>query len=242
MNLIKITLVLICGCPLLISDACHVSGCRVNPELENVMLTPIRSSRFICGTQSHAQDNKFKEGLIYDVKGPVASVRLHTDAPGYFNNALFDTDGKTIGSVMKFDKNGYPIGWIIDKDNSTYEQEKTFGLFEVTYDDNYRIASLKMKCEIKGATFTLANGSVTENKYFHYRDNSDNTSEITEMKMIYTINGTAHDINFSYTNYVYDNHGNWISRNVVETIEPLNNSEKSETREYVETRTISYYN
>ena len=209
-----------------------------------------------------ANGQEFKEGILYDVTGPVKEVVMHRDsvAPNFttnaFESAQFNIDGKTKATDLSFDEDGYPtefiinnranpmLGMSVSNDSESDSDNQLCIYFKFNYDNDHRIASTEIKyhinidIEVPNLTF---NKGLIGTKTYQYAENSQGRSEISATKGTYNILDSdqpfvmAHD----YSNYVYDNHGNWISRNVKEAIMP--GTEQEKTWEYTETRTITYY-
>lgn len=203
---------------------------------------------------SNAQD--YKEGIIYDVRGPVKKViTLHNNKPysHFLDAASFDTDGKTTGSITVFDNDGYPLGWSVVSDslanknkvNSVDEGNSnthSFNIsYKVSYDDNHRIASTMMESDVKGAKYEYANGVTAENRTFQYQNNQFGMPEIREMEMLSKIDGCEYYSISTYSNYEYDDHKNWVKRKVIENAHPVDAPQDIKTDEYVEKRAIYYY-
>lgn len=197
----------------------------------------------------HLNAQEFKEGILYDVVGPVKDVNLNSKKifPHLFDKASFNTNGKTKNSVTVFDDNGYPVS--IDLDTSPNNDSGLHLSLKVNYDENHQVASIlteyNMAAEGDIVRMVLNENSFkvnwTENRSFQYRNNSFGVPEISNIYVSSVTNSEDYTSDYTYTDYVYDKHGNWISRNVVETIIFPNGPTPPMTNEYMETRDISYY-
>lgn len=213
-----------------------------------------------------AQAQEYKEGLLYDVTGPVKVLSTHRSKPtascsfGLLESASFRTDGKSEQSVTIFNQDGYPMGFTIDANTLKRDRnemslgnspqfEAIFGdgeclniSYNVEYDDSHKISSSVLKYDIdfefNGIRFKK---SMTTSTDFQYSQNSKGMPEVCLSKSNYKLNGEDYESCCTYTGYVYDKHGNWITRNVLETFGPVGNESLKETIDYVETRVVSYY-
>lgn len=216
-----------------------------------------------------AYAQEFKEGLLYDVCGNVKEVSLQRNgeaaflATSFFDSAKFNPDGKTERSLTVFDDNGYPISLTIDPttldsdgngvstnsstDSTTSSPDHTdlCIALKFNYDKDHRLSCTSLKYNIdlsdKGIPFKK---SLNSFKTFQYTPNASGKPEIRSAKGVYntdTESDAATQIDSVYSNYVYDKHGNWISRSVKETIVGTDKTEEGKSWEYEETRTITYY-
>lgn len=206
-----------------------------------------------------ADAQEFKEGILYDVSDPVKEVVMHRDsvAPNFitdaFESAQFNTEGKTKTTFLSFDEDRYPIKLIINgadnpmlmsMSNDSASDNQLNVYLKFNYDKGHRISSTEIKYninidrEVPNLSFDK---SLIGTKTYLYAENSQKKSEISGTKGTYNIPDSDQPLvwEYDYSNYVYDDHGNWISRNVTEAIMP--SSEERKTWEYTETRTITYY-
>ena len=207
----------------------------------------------------NAQD--FKEGIIYDVTGPVKDVVLTSESiyPTFLDKASFGKDGKRVNSRSEFDENGYPMGWSLDSDALSVDDNGTLGSFDLSsisdlgengkrdlkisynicYDDSHRVASTNMTYYIDIDVMDMQfSNNMTDSRSFKYIENKLGKPEISEINSKMVVNGENCTADYQYSGYVYDDHGNWVARNVVETI---TFPELEKTNKYTETRAITYF-
>ncbi len=181
---------------------------------------------------------EFKEGIIFDLRGPVKSATLTDDFFG-MRNMTFTEDGKCQTTRMEFDENGYPLGMTLDVRSGLLNNDNDFKgpiAYKVDYDDAHRISSTYLN-------FPSAINPWEEIRTYSYNPEKDKNHVITGLRVETKENGALSTNDYVYSDYVYDEQGNWISRNVHETICLTDVDGKSDnaTNEYVETRTVTYY-
>lgn len=214
----------------------------------------------------NVEAQEYKEGLLYDVTGPVKELSTQIDEviprmlSMFGGKASFRPDGKCENSITKFDAEGYPLGFTIDDDTSENSGNLEMPLpdlpifeligsgdnslyisYNVEYDDNHTITSsaLVYNIDIEAVGFKK---DLIMNMSYQYKESATGAPEVSSAKAICkTDDGAANMVmNSSYSDYVYDEHGNWISRNGSLSIGEEGKSPEK-TYDYVETRSISYY-
>lgn len=167
-----------------------------------------------------AAGQEYKEGLIYDIMGNVKEFKLKTENKYLKKHIKFEDNGKSKRSLTFFDGNGFPLGYSLNFGKNGLGQS-------ITYDSLQRIDSI-----IDTATYKESVVRTTKRIY------SQKGNDMTEIaKVIFNIisKDGEKSIVCEYSDYVYDERGNWISRNVTE----FENTLKS--RQYTEIRKIKYY-
>lgn len=201
-----------------------------------VILLTVLMAYLSCSAQ------EFKESIIYDVRGPVKKVMLYSNRPNihYLDRGSFMPDGKSVNSITRFDDDGYPVGWSINLD-SLNNGGHCICSFKVNYDNCRNVSYTMMEYDVTGSGYELSNGLRYEFRVFNYTTDQHSLSEISEMTKVSKLNDKKYVSKYKYSGYIYDDRGNWISRNVEETKFSGKSMEKTGRIEYVETRDIDYY-
>lgn len=167
---------------------------------------------------ANAYSQEYKEGLVYGVKGNVKDLKLETKIKFANKHVKFQPNGKCKKSVMYFNEDGYPLGW------EAYSGTKGMSQ-KINYDGADRIESIVIDSSFSGL------------QTHNYSYSSDGT--ISEETIEISKNGKQSvGIKCYYTNYQFDDQGNWISRDV-EQKEKRAGEDKITT--YTEKRKIIYY-
>ena len=163
----------------------------------------------------------FHYAAVFDAVGQVKEIKTDSGNPIVRKKVKINKNGKSGMPVMMYDEAGFPIGFEMNMlGKQTYQ--KFF------WDKNKRLDSVAIKLDMIGNSELIT----VKNNY------TGNTveSQILEVKM--------KDCNKRYvrvfSDYSNDEEGNWISRNVRQTL--IENDCLEIEEEFTETRTIKYYN
>lgn len=168
---------------------------------------------------------EFKEGILYDVFGNVKEVKLETRNSYLKKHVKFQKDGRCKVSAMLFDDKGYPLGF------SMYYGKHGVGQ-QLRYDSMNRVDSIIVNS---------SNGGGTERVEKHeYSSDASHPNQIVRSVFSSISKKESDKLVCDYSNYEYDDHGNWISRDVVQTNYSDDGAEKGK-EEYSEKRKIQYY-
>lgn len=168
---------------------------------------------------------EYKEGLFYDLTGPVKEVQVNTESDFAVKKVVFLEDGRCTLSIMTFKEDGMPFGWSVNNDGSIFS-------CSIDYDDQNRISST--------TTIDTMADPYQETRFYTYSEDGTNNI-ISDMTVLFTTANTNTATNFEYSDYKFDKYGNWISREVNQTVYPMDAPTDFKTSNYVETREITYY-
>lgn len=180
-------------------------------------------SFFMGGVSVSAQE--FHGATLYDAVGPVEEIQIDTKNPFvYFSTAKFTPNGKANGAyltyTLSYDADGYPSGFDMKNGNS-------YAFMKIVYDKANRPDSIVIDSNLMEAYLNVT----VANSY-------DSKGILVGRTIAKTLNDNKRSYRFSYSNIVNDDHGNWVSRSVVQ--EETGGAQPSK-KEYVEKRTIKYY-
>lgn len=168
-----------------------------------------------------AISQEYKEGLIYELIGNVKEFKLKTENKFLKKHVKFEDNGKSKRSLTYFDENGFPLGYSLNFGKNGLGQS-------IKYDSLQRIDSI-----IDTATYKDDIVQITKRIYTP----TDNfKTEIIKAIFKVISKDDSKEVVCEYSDYKYDKIGNWIFRNVIEFING------QESRIYIETREIKYYN
>ena len=167
---------------------------------------------------AYCQD--FKASKLFDAYGNIKQIKYKTQDPLLdFKNVKFDKDGKLKNSMIFYDEAGFPKG--IDLNFGPLSFNITF-LF-----DKYNLTNVKL-------IRTKPNPVELDIKYEFLNGVMTTESAVSSEKKDTT------NYQYSFSDYIKDDKGNWISRNVNLIItNPSGTKEKTKT--YTETREIKYW-
>lgn len=204
---------------------------------------------------------EYKTGILYQVTGPVKFLSTHRGKVSLgmigslLDSASFSENGKNENWFTVFDDDGYPLGIYIDDNagNDSVQQRSCAGSsglanlsiegkgllisYKVDYDDSHKITSSKLEYSIdvgSGDDFRIKT-SMTADTSFEYVTNRFGVPEVSKSKSVCKIKDSILEIECIYSNYVYDERGNWISRDVLENVAG------ADATEYTESREIEYF-
>lgn len=184
---------------------------------------------FVLASIGLANAQEFKEGLLYDLTGNVKEMKLSTKSSFLKKHVKFRDNGKCKKSITFFDDENYPLGYDMSMNTMKFAMSQ-----KVKYDDRKRIASVTQ--------FTSYDGGITQTTTNYY-SNEAAPLQIGRSVYTYANKDSEWSADCEYTDYIYDDNGNWISRQVKQTTTQTNKKgEKGEeVSEYTETRTIKYF-
>lgn len=193
---------------------------------------------WICAT---AQE--FKDAVIYEAAGDIKSIKLKTkDIFG--SSSSFYNDGSTKAFAFEHDDLGYP----------TYCEVKISGKrqFEIraNYDDSHNLieilyANVYCRQGIMQKTFTYDTGGCASQCNVIVAKVPDKMKVDKDTFDACNLTANAVDTmiiaSAKYENYVFDDKGNWISRDVHQTINYTNPKNKDKDIIFTEKRKIKYH-
>ncbi len=184
------------------------------------------------GADAMAEPREYHEEALYGLKGNVREVK--TSSKSYLplrNSFKFKDDGRMTSSVLTYDEEGYPMGYNVTMGNSVMD-------CKVEWNDNRTpksISDLSTSWPTKGSKnieFFYGEDEFLPVKAVAVSQNGKKTKTTTVV--------------CEYSDYELDEKGNWISRNVSETVTELKQKkngkeeEKEKSSSFTETRTIVY--
>ncbi|MEZ3518898.1 MAG: hypothetical protein K1V75_03035 [Muribaculaceae bacterium] len=146
---------------------------------------------------------EFKEGLLYDLQGNVKEMKLSTKNSFLKKHVKFRDNGKLKKSITFFDDDNYPLGFDMSMNVMSFAMSQ-----KVEYDSCRRITSVTDKNSYDGGITTTTS---------NYYGNEAAPSEITRSVFASISKDGEVTADCEYSGYVYDDHGNWISRQVKHT-------------------------
>ncbi|MDE7080334.1 MAG: hypothetical protein K2O78_01580 [Muribaculaceae bacterium] len=176
---------------------------------------------------SKAQE--YKEGLIYDLTGNVKEMKLSTKNSFLKTHVKFQNNGKCKKSMTFFDDENYPLGYDLSTNVMNFSLSQ-----KVDYDEQHRVSLVTLKSSQDGGT--------TQTTTHHYTDPNFPT-QIGRSVFSQTDKNGEVLADCEYSGYVYDDNGNWTSRQVKQTVTQINKKGGSMVynTQYTETRTIKYF-
>ena len=178
----------------------------------------------LIGSSAGRMAAEYKEGLLYDLTGDVKDMKLDTKCRFQKKHVKFAPDGKCKLSMTYFDGENYPLGYEMSGMGLNLTQK-------VEYDDQKRVS--------KVTTYSSQGGGITETVENHYAQNPEHPLELSGCTYTVVSKKGEGRCECTYSAYEYDDHGNWIRRNVRQTDYPGTADEQ--VTEYAETRKIIYY-
>lgn len=191
-------------------------------KIKSNVLTLIMALMAVIGMYAQEMPCKFKGAALYNAKGDVKVIKIKTKNPVAVNKKeKFNQEGKINCSLLTYNEQGLPTA-----------MDLTMGsrgiVLRADYTPEENIADVSYECNILGAK---SNFSVA----YTYDGEGNQTQAVITVKSKKG-NGT---ITSRYSDYVFDDKGNWISRQVEET--SIGTDGKEKKAEYVETREIKYW-
>lgn len=177
----------------------------------------------------------YKAAVLFDAKGPVKEIKLKTQnkMAARSKKVKFSRDGEKKWSSLTYDNSGLPVGFDINFGSTRMS-------LKVDYDDARLPVSMRLASNLSGEsenvviTNTYADGRLVSQGY--EGEQSD---------------GAVKRVTLDFSDWKYDEAGNWVERAVRETEKVvsrgINDGQEvmavapGEVKDYVETRTIKYY-
>lgn len=169
---------------------------------------------------SEAQAQKYKSGILWDLKGPVKEVKTDSPFPMAEKKMKFSEEGHIKNRRMSYDEACRPVGYSLE-DGDAYIRVK------VTYTPDGRIDRI---------THVGNNGEGETATVFTFDNDGRKTDSVNMLSQ--AADGTM-TMDLDFSNYIYDTRGNWISRTVNLTRHAA--GADPQTAQFVETRQIKYY-
>lgn len=171
---------------------------------------------------------QFHGASLFDCFGDVKEIKYEKKYPLLKNKKWsFTNDGKLNKSLLTYNEQGYPAGAGFSMGNQGLN-------LNIEYDRDNHIKTLSLQSNVLGKCLNMSVEFVF------------NGNQMVEMTADIVSKDSNKTMVFKYSDYKFDSRGNWVERSVAETsfnkyIEnPSAASE--ETRNYVEKRSIRYYN
>lgn len=167
-----------------------------------------------CVKAQGAGEIKYHGAALYGCKGKVKEIFYSTEDPILLEKVIkFLPNGQSEHSIMTYDQNGFPIGFNINAGNR----------ISVNIDyQNDKLKEVEIQTNLRGDEHRTID-MIYEGDLLKQRINKDVLKD-----KISTIS--------TYSDYQYDDQGNWISRTV-----ELESPEEGEIEKFTETRVITYY-
>lgn len=174
-------------------------------------------------TSLNAFAREYKESMIYGLIGPVMEMSMKTENKVVFDmeEITFGTEGKSSDAAVTFNEEGFPVTF----DNNGTEMA-------VIYDEKHRIFAINE---------SNPQNDSSKSYVFEYAESDHPDTEVMMMVEICEGNGGQSITVYAYTDYEFDDYGNWISRNVTRASSTVEKKNIEDIARYSEERTISYY-
>lgn len=199
--------------------------------MNHLKLRSISIALMVAGTALAATGEKmtFHAPILFDLKGPVKEYTLETSNQlTFFPKTMeFLENGKIEMFPLVYNDKGYPTGCDMELNGTT--------VFKL--DAEYTADNLLSELAIEIYSFAPMKAKM----FYTYSDGKLISTRICpEVKIL---EGSDVDgITLKYSDEVYDQYGNWISRKVsANAPEEEGESSDQEIELYTETRTITYY-
>lgn len=163
---------------------------------------------------------KYHYSSIYGVNGPVKEIKTVSKNKFVEKKVKIGKDGRGGVSMMVYDDGGYPVGFEL----SMLGRENFQRYF---FDGNNRLDSVSVKIHSFGKPMCVD----VKNSY----NGKEQTKQILYLKE----GDDAKVYQSLFSDYSFDEHGNWVSRFVIRRAFSHDGNEKTE--EFTETRKIKYY-
>lgn len=168
-----------------------------------------------------ANAQTFNGPSLYDVSGKVKSIKVSPSPLFAFDKVEFMKDGHIIDSSLTFDWDGKAIG----KDINVYKMHQAVNL---EYDDSDRLINA-----VVDSSAGLPGGYKVS---MNYEGDHPLKMIITETK-----GKNPCQYTYLYSNYSFDDNGNWITRDVDLSIVEVKSNTVKKNENFTETRQILYY-
>ena len=163
---------------------------------------------------------EYRYAAVYDAAGPVKEINTKTKLPLVKKKVKINKKGMGGLSIMLYDEAGLPVGW--EMNNMGRQNFQKF-----FWNNDNLLDSVSVKVDVIGNYELIAAKNTYSDDLLHSQVIEISSKE-SNTKLIRL-----------FSEYIFDNYGNWISRKVRQT-----EIDKSCTRhelDYTETREIKYY-
>ena len=178
-----------------------------------------------------AYSQEYHEAALLDATGPVKEIIVNKVKCAVKKRTIpFLPSGKAEYSLSSFNEEGYPISNLAKvgklSDTQTY-----------TWNTDFTLAGIETVIHV------LGNECVSTEFSYDNGERVPATEVVTYWKP--ADKGEVRKVTckeeYSYSGYEYDSRGNWIARSVVLATTDYGKKNKTKTKEYRQTRTITYY-
>ncbi|MDE6234401.1 MAG: hypothetical protein K2M56_01460 [Muribaculaceae bacterium] len=175
-------------------------------------------------SDAYLEEYNYQGGILSEVTGPVQSVKFKGSPMRNLLNTKFLKNGKIKNRLMSYDKEGRPIGFGMNNGD-------TYVYMEIFYSPEGKLESIVTRSKLK----SKVEEDIQTKTYKYEGDMLIQT--IDEMT---SSEGEENPVGkiYTYSDYKYDEAGNWISR---KTMVRNLSSPDGTSEEYTESRTIKYY-
>lgn len=190
----------------------------------------IASLVFLISSWLVSSAQEFHAEAMFQCKGNIESITYEEEKP-YVDKTTyhFQKSGRLTPSSITYDPDGYPMQIVLcvlgNVDHTVFEWGDDHRLLSVST-DNRILNGAKWKVEYKyDSESSLPVGMLDVEWKRGKNDEPDKMVSKTE---------------YTYSSYEFDDHGNWISRNVCRTVIDGKDADSSPST-YIERRRIQYY-
>ncbi|MDE5653615.1 MAG: hypothetical protein K2I48_09170 [Muribaculaceae bacterium] len=164
---------------------------------------------------------RYQAGMLWDLKGPVKEVKIDSPFKMADKKIRFSEDGHMKNRKMSYDEACRPVGYEL-KDGDAYIR------LNVSYDPEGRISRI---------THVGSNGEQGEcSTVFTFHGDG---RKVDSVNMLSQAPEGEMAMDLAFDNYIYDTHGNWVSRSV--SLKRTAPGVDPQTANFTETRSIKYY-
>ncbi len=202
-------------------------------NMRNYFKTPLFSILLTIIFSCHiSAEIKYHGPALYGIRGYASEIKVKSKSQLQKQDKVkFDKEGKIINSLMTYNADGYPFGFSVTHGNSFVD-------CKVEWNENDTFKSFKYV-----STIWPGKGSCNIDLYY----DGDNYLPIKVISFSENEDKTkTKTVICEYSDYELDEKGNWISRNVSETVKEVKlkkngkEEEKEKSSSFTETRTIVY--
>lgn len=168
---------------------------------------------------SSAETRNYHASALYEAKGNVKSIKYDKNNQFIKKKVVFTPDGRLKNRLMSYNSAGLPIGYGSNMGD-------VYSYLNVGYDKDGSVSKIKWDNKNKNRSVALISPA--------YTDGVLKSALIT----LTVDSGAPQNIEYQFSDYIYDNSGNWISRKVTRTATP---GGSGQPEVYTETRKIQYY-
>lgn len=173
---------------------------------------------------------EYHSAAMYEATGPVKEIVFNKVKKEFKKQTVkFLESGREEWSLMTFNDEGYPV-------NSSQKVGALKENIDITWNPDNTVAGIEQFSDVLGKSgmsisFSYAGSSAPSGMKVEYWKPKKGTDERVVSEIV----------EYTFSDYEYDSHGNWIGRKVVKVTEELGKKPKTSQTQYIQTRTISYY-